>query len=130
MTTTPSSSLAAAVESFVGIRIPLPTGKTFVARKPLFFEDALRWQELFENYQTGKQPYSATLKVIVTEMKEKTDPEDLSVLQELTLGEFIDWVLLSFFSHRRSVPGWILALAQQAAKATETAPAPGDPSPT
>jgi len=115
-----------AVESFVGIRVPLPTGKTFVARKPLFFRDALRWQDLLERYQQGGagNGYTETLAVIVDELEAKTDPEDMSVCNDLTLGEFLDFVVYSFFSHRRSLPGWMVQLLEQRDQAPQNAKLP------
>lgn len=129
--------LAAAVESFVGIRIPLPNGKTFVAGKVLFFLDALRWQELLERYQMGGagNSYSETLKVIVSEMPTILEVEDMSVVHDLELGEFLDHVVYSFFSHRRSLPGWVQLLKQQDpapqnAKLPPPATSSSSPSPT
>lgn len=118
------SSLAAAVDTFIGLRIELPRQLgTFVCRKPLFFEDGLRWQELWEEYQLGVKPYSATLKVIVGEMQAKCDPENWGILNGITLGEFCDYVVLSFFSHRPSVPGWLAAMV------AERLPAPAEQTP-
>jgi len=106
------SSIAAAVESFLGIRVDLPTGKKFVAHKVLLFDDAIRWMELLEQHQKGA-PYSESMALIIKDLREKMDVEDLSVLQDLEFGEFHDYVLMSFFSHRRSLPGWMVALLAQ-----------------
>lgn len=103
------SSIAAAVESFLGIRVELPTGKTFVARKVLLFDDAIRWMELLEQHAKGA-PYSESMGRIIKDLREKMEVEDLSVLQDLEFGEFHDYVLMSFFSHRRSLPGWMVQL--------------------
>jgi len=122
--TPPSSTTAAAAEAFLGIRVELPTGKTFVCRKPVLFVDGLRWIELFEAWQKGVE-YSKSLGIIVKELPAVADPVDMSVLEGLTVAEFVDWVVCSFFSHRRFVPGWIQALiAQQASGALPAAPTP------
>jgi hypothetical protein len=116
-------------EVFLGIRIKLPTGKEFVARKPLLFDDCLRWMELVEQYLTGDLPYTKSLKLIIQDLP-KVDPEDLSVLQGLTPGEFLDFVVYSFFSHRRWRPGWIQQLMDEAlATAAKNPPASSAPSP-
>jgi hypothetical protein len=117
------SNVATAVESFLGIRVDLPSGKQFVAHKPLLFRDAIRWQELLERYQLGA-PYSQTLGVIVTDIETKLEPEDTSVFNELELGEFVDYVVYSFFSHRRSLPGWMVQLAQDQAAQQRKQPRP------
>lgn len=125
----PPSGITAAVESFVGIRIRLPTGDTFVARKPLLFEDAIRWQELLEQYQAGAA-FSTSLKIILTEIRENLDVEDFSVVKKLTLAETIDWVVYSFFSHRRSVPDWMVQLVKQSqGQPNLTPPATSTPTP-
>lgn len=132
------NALASAVEAFVGIRVELPTGAIFRAKKPLLFRDALRWQELLERYTAGgpNNGYSETLGVIVDELEAKTDPEDMSVCNDLTLGEFLDYVVYSFFSHRRSMPGWMVQLlaqrnpAAQNAKLPPPATSPSSPNPT
>jgi hypothetical protein len=126
----PVSPIAGAVESFIGIRVALPNGKMFVARKPLYFEDALLWMERLEQNANGA-PYSETLKLIVDDLKTKLDVEDLTVLQDLTFGEVHDYVFSSFFSHRRSLPGWMEALlAQQASQRRSATPPSASSSPT
>jgi hypothetical protein len=123
------SSTAAAVEAFIGIRVDLPNGKTFVARKPLYFEDALRWMERLEQNANGA-PYSETLGLIIQDLRTKLDVEDLSVLTDLTFGEVHDYVFSSFFSHRRSLPGWMEALLEQHKSQRRSAPPTPAPSPT
>jgi hypothetical protein len=112
MTMKTSSAIAAAVEAFVGIRVELPTGKKFVANKPLLFLDAIRWMELLEQHAKGGA-YTETMGIIIKDLRENHDVVDLSVLQDLTFGEFHDYVLMSFFSHRRSLPGWMVQLLEQ-----------------
>jgi len=115
------SPIAVAREAFLGIRIELPTGKLFVAHKPLLFEDALLWMDRLERHRRGGA-YSETLGLIVHDLKTKLDVEDLSVLNELTLGEVHDYVLSSFFSHRRSLPGWMVQLLKEQRPAETAAP--------
>lgn len=115
---------ATAFETFLGIRVELPGGKTFVARQPLLFLDALRWMELLELHHKGGE-YSETLALIVHDLRTKLDVEDLSVLNDLTLGEVHDYVLSSFFSHRRSLPGWMVQLLEQ--QRPRPATPPGSP---
>lgn len=96
-----------AFEAFNGLRIPLPNGKTFVTTKPLLFRTALRWLELLDAFNRGA-PYSETLKPILDELPSAVGAEDLSVLEDLTLGEVIDHTVYRFFSQRRAVPEWIV----------------------
>lgn len=116
-------SLAAAVESFIGLRVELPNGKTFVARKPLFFEDAILWMERLEASANGA-PHSETLARIVHDLRTKLDVEDMTVLADLTFGEVHDYVFSSFFSHRRSLPGWMAQLLAQQSPAPQSAKLP------
>ena len=107
-----SSPTAAAREVFLGIRVELPSGKIFVAHQPLLFEDALLWMDRLERHAKGGA-YSDTLGLIIQDLKTKLAVEDLSVLQDMTLGEVHDYVLSSFFSHRRSLPGWMVQLLEE-----------------
>lgn len=96
-----TSTIAPVVEAYLGPRVPLLTGKVFQARKPLLFPTALRWMQLLEDFNSGRAQGGDSVAVIVAEMPAELDPVDLTVLDELTLGEVVD-VLYRFFGHRRT----------------------------
>lgn len=95
-----TSPVAEAREAFVGVRIQLVTGKVFETRKVLLFPDALRWADLLERFDRG-EPMSVTIVPILQELETQLEAVDMSVLDELTLGEVLN-VLYRFFSQRRT----------------------------
>lgn len=113
----------AAFDAFAGLRIPLPNGKVLVTTRPLPFRTAIRWLKQLDAFNGG-EAFTTSLLLVLEELPAAVGVEDMAVLEDLTMGEVLDYTVYRFLSQRRTTPAWMQA-AVPTSQPESPAPSPG-----